>query len=83
MLSFGPHSSVSPFYLTFCVYFYGLSGTGTSPKLERMVLYIIFLYEDCVCLVTFADWLELGLAWAFGRGDFHLVGVLLGQLKLN
>nr|XP_060499856.1 serine/threonine-protein phosphatase with EF-hands 1 [Panthera onca] len=43
-------------------------GRATSPKLEGMVSCLVVSYINCVCLVAFAGWLELWLAWAGGTG---------------
>ena len=74
-------SSVSPFWLSFCVCFYRLCGTATSPKLEVMILCMVIPYVDCVCLVTFAAWLELWLVWSGCPGTFHTATTLSGQVK--
>ena len=54
VLSFGSYFFVSSFGLTFCVCFYELGGTATSPNLARMVLCTVIPCVDRVCLVTLA-----------------------------
>ena len=60
-----------------------ISASAISPKLEGMILFIVIHYVDCVCMVTFGDWLELCLASAVGTEGFHTASALSGQVKLN
>lgn len=78
LLSFGKYSSVL-FFLTFCVCFFLLGRTDTSPKLKEMVWCMLTLCVDCVCLVTLAGWLELWPAWVVGPGALHAL-VCSGRL---
>ena len=82
ILLLGTYSSVSSLYLTFCVAFYALEETATSPSLEGVASCRSVPWVDRMCLVALTD-VKLEPAQA-GRSRGTLRGATLaGQLQLQ